>query len=247
MQNKKPTISVSIITFNEERIIYKTLSCVKSWADEIVVVDSFSTDETLNIIKQFNVNLYTKKWEGYSEQRNYALSKCTCDWVLVIDADEIVTDSLKKEIDLILSPNCSKNGFKIKRKFFLGNRWIKHGGYYPDYQLRLFKNNIGAHCSKRAIHESYNVPGEIRILNNPLEHYAYNDLNSYEMSLKKYAELASKEIKNKQFYIPTLRAFWSFLYRYFFRLGLLEGELGYKLTKIYSNYVYQKYDLAKNG
>ena len=240
----KPTLSVALITFNEEHIIEKTLSAIQNWVDEIVVVDSFSTDNTINILEMFPVKLYQEKWQGYSKQKNFAISKCTGDWVLVLDADEIINKTLQNEIlDIIKNPG-NNVGFKMKRKFFIGKRWIRYGGYYPDYQLRLFKNNAGAYFIEREVHESISLEGSLGYLKNPIEHYAYKDLKDYGENLAKYAELASKEIKDKSFYLPKVRAAWAFSFRYLVRLGFLEGKLGFDLAKYYCNYVYKKYDLA---
>lgn len=243
----KPLISVAVITFNEERIIEYTLNALCNWTDEIVVVDSFSTDNTLKILNIYPVKLYQREWQGYSEQKNFAVSKCTGEWVLTLDADEIVNDALHNEILAIVKNGSDFDGFKIKRKFYIGKRWVKYGGYYPDYQLRLFRNNKGAYFPAREVHESLVIEGRIGYLINPIDHYAYSNLNGYRKTLKKYSELASKEIRNKLFYIPLLRAIWAFVFRYIFRLGFLEGKLGFKLCLVYSSYVYNKYKLALQG
>lgn len=244
IKTDKANLSVAIITYNEDWIIEKTLSALDTWVDQIVVVDSFSTDNTPNILEMFNATVFQKKWEGYSKQKNFAISKCTGDWILVLDADEVLNDGLKNEILETIKKPGSYKGFKVKRKFYIGKRWIRYGGYYPDYQLRLFKNNLNAHYKQREVHESIELDGEIDYLNNPLDHYAYKNVNDYKKALKKYAELASKEIKNRKFYVPLLRALWAFIYRYLFRLGFLEGRLGFELVKSYSDYVYMKYKLA---
>lgn len=240
----KPLLSVALITFNEEHILEKTLSAIHNWVDEIVVVDSFSTDNTLNILEMFNVKLFQEKWKGYSGQKNFAISKCSGDWILVLDADEVVSKSLKNEILEAIKYPRQNLGFEIPRKFFVGKRWIRYGGYYPDYQLRLFKNNINAHFKQREVHESIELVGQVGYLKSPIDHYAYNDLKDYKKSLRKYAQLASKEIKIKSFYVPHLRSLWAFTFRYFFRLGFLEKKLGFELAKAYSEYVYKKYELA---
>ncbi len=240
----KPLLSVAMITFNEERIIEQTLSAIHNWVDEIVVVDSLSTDKTIDILECFNVNLYKEKWHGYSKQKNLAISKCNGSWILVLDADEIVNDVLKKEILETLKTPAENIGFKIKRKLFIGKRWIKYGGYYPDYQLRLFKSTSGARFKPREVHESISLDGNVEYLQNPIEHYAYPNLKAYCKALDKYAELASVELKHKKYKIPFLRAMWAFVYRYIFRLGFLEGELGFNMVKAYSGYVYKKYELA---
>ena len=241
----KPLLSVAMITFNEERIIEKTLSAIHNWVDEIVVVDSFSTDKTVDMLECFNISLYKEKWQGYSKQKNLAISKCNGSWILVLDADEVVNDALRKEIlDTVKKPG-ENIGFKIKRNFFLGKKWIKHGGYYPDYQLRLFKSTSGGHFKPREVHESISLDGNIGELQNPLEHYAYPNLKAYTKALDKYAELASVELKHKKYKLPFLRALWAFVFRYIFRLGFLEGEVGFNMVKAYSGYVYKKYELAE--
>lgn len=247
--NNKPLLSVALITFNEERIIEKTLSAIHNWVDQIVVVDSFSTDKTVNILEMFNVNLYQEKWQGYAKQKNLAIAKCLGEWVLALDADEIVSEELKSEIVEIIKRSKTFDAFRIKRKFYIGKKWIQYGGYYPDCQLRLFKSSTGASFKEREVHESIALDEQkhkIGVLKNPLEHYAYKDLKDYKKSLDKYAQLASKEIKNKTFYVPVLRAAWAFGYRYIGRLGFLEGKLGLDLANAYSGYVYKKYELAKN-
>ncbi|MBI3590321.1 MAG: glycosyltransferase family 2 protein [Candidatus Melainabacteria bacterium] len=242
-----PLLSVAMITFNEERIIEKTLSAIHNWIDQIVVVDSLSTDKTVDILECFNVSLYKEKWKGYSAQKNFAVSKCSGEWILVLDADEVVSSSLKDEILEVIKKPTNYNGFKIKRKFYVGKRWIQYGGYYPDYQLRLFKNNKNAYFKQREVHESIALDEPIGFLNNSIEHYAYDNMKSYKKALKKYALLASKEIKNKKFYAPSLRALWAFIFRYIFRLGFLEGKLGFQLCAAYSQYVYEKYKVASGN
>ena len=243
----RPNLSVAIITFNEERIIEKTLSAICDWVDEIVVVDSYSTDNTPNILEMFSVKTYKEKWQGYSKQKNSALSKCTGDWILSLDADEVVNSALKEEILKVIKKPGKNVGFKLARKLYIGTKWIRYGGYYPDYQLRLFKSTTSAHFNDREVHESVNLNGKVGYLRNPIEHYGYRDSKEYEKSLKKYAELASKEIKDKLFYLPWLRAAWAFGFRYIGRLGFLEGQLGLDLAKSYSKYVYKKYMFASKA
>ena len=237
------SISVAIITLNEERIIERTINAIKDLADEIIVVDSGSTDKTIEILKKLNVKFFHQDWLGYSDQKNFAISKCSGEWILSLDADEIINASLRGEIiERIKNPN-NNIGFKIARNFYIGEKLIKNGGYFPDYQLRLFKKETNARFEKRAVHESIKLEGNVGYLKNPLDHFAYTDLEHYEKSLNKYAHLAAKEIKKKKLN-PKLRAAWTFTYRYFFRLGFLDGSLGLELAKTYSGYVYKKYKLA---
>lgn len=240
------SLSIAIITLNEERIIEKTINAICDLADEIIVVDSGSTDKTLEICKKLNVKVFHQDWLGYSDQKNLAISKCTGDWILSLDADEVVNNDLKKEILEAIKNTGQNIGFKIARNFYIGKKLIRNGGYFPDYQLRLFKKETNARFEKRAVHESIKLEGNIGHLTNPLDHYAYKDLEHYKKSLEKYAELASKEIKKKNL-SPELRSLWAFTYRYLFRLGFLDGSLGLDLAKAYSNYVYKKYCLANNS
>lgn len=242
---EKPLLSVALITFNEEIIIERTLSAIHNWVDEIVVVDSYSSDRTVEIVNLFDVKLIQKEWQGYSEQKNFALSKCTGGWVLVLDADEVVSNPLREEIQKVIAKPGIKTGFKIPRKLYIGNKWVKYGGHFPDYQLRLFKNNLGARFCERKVHESITLKGPKGYLKNPLEHYAYVDISDYKVTLDKYAELASKEIGDKKLYFPLGRAVWAFGYRYFVRKGFMEGKLGFELAKAYGEYVYKKYLLAR--
>jgi glycosyltransferase involved in cell wall biosynthesis len=243
------TLSIAIITLNEERIIEKAIDAISTpcyglpFANEIVVIDSGSTDKTLEILKKQNIKIFHQDWLGYSDQKNLAISKCSGDWILSLDADEIITDILKNEILEAINNPKDNVGFKIARNFYIGKRLIKHGGYYPDYQLRLFKRDTNAQFQKREVHESIKLDGKVGYLKNPLEHFAYEDLDHYKKSLEKYAELAAKEVKKKNL-PPKLRSTWAFIYRYIFRFGFLDKSLGLELAKAYSNYVYRKYYLA---
>ncbi len=237
-----PSLSIAIITLNEERIIDKTINALVDFADEIIVVDSGSIDRTLEILKKYPVKIFHQDWLGYADQKNLAISKCSSDWILSLDADEVLTDELKIGIlDAINNPK-ENIGFKLARNFYIGERLIKHGGYFPYYQLRLFMRSTNAIFEKRAVHESIKLEGNVSYLKNPLNHYAYRDLEHYKNTLDKYAELASLEIKSKCNF-PILKSLWAFIYRYIFRLGFLDGTLGFNLARTYSGYVYKKYYL----
>lgn len=242
MANK---LSVAIITLNEERIIEKTLSGIKDIADEIIIVDSNSTDKTVEIAKSYGAQVFVEDWKGYSDQKNSALEKCKCDWILSLDADEYVTKDLSNEISGVVNSADSAGGYKVARKLFIGNKPIVKGGYFPDYQLRLIKKNTNARFVSRRVHESIKLDGEVRYLKNPLDHYAYACIDDYRKALKKYAKLASEEMGGKKFYMPAIRASWTFFYRYLIRLGFLDGKEGLDMAKAYKSYVFEKYKLAE--
>ena len=162
-----------VICKNEEKNIE---ACLKSilWCDEIVVADSFSSDNTLNIAKRYTDKIYQNEWKGFAAQRKFALSKAGSEWILSLDADERCTPELESEIRSVLSAdNVSEEGFEIPRKSFFLGKWIKHCGWYPDHQLRLFRKDSG-YVKERLVHEGYEVNGKIGKLRNDILHFEIN-------------------------------------------------------------------------
>jgi glycosyltransferase involved in cell wall biosynthesis len=236
-------ISVAIITKNEEKNVRDALESVK-WADEIIVVDAFSSDRTPEICRQFTDKVYSMEWSGFAGQKQKALSLTSQEWVLVLDADERVSDPLKGEIMEVLSGNPLCDGYRIARKNFFGDRWIRHGGWWPDYTLRLFRRDRGSFVP-REVHESIDVDGETGYLRNPILHYTYKDTKDFLGRMETYARLGAKELhrNGRRAYITDilLRPFATFVRMYFLRLGFLDGIFGLKLACLYSLYTYRKY------
>ncbi len=162
-------LSVAIITHNEEDNIRDALESVK-WADEIVVVDSFSTDRTQVICREYTDRVYSVEWTGFSEQKNRAVSMTRYPWVFVLDADERITETLRDEIIALLRKSPAVDGYFVPRKNYFGNRWIRHGGWWPDYTLRLFRREKGL-FEMREVHEAVKLNGNTGRLKNPIEHY----------------------------------------------------------------------------
>jgi (heptosyl)LPS beta-1,4-glucosyltransferase len=241
-------ISVFLICKDEERIIEKTLEKALKIADEIIVVDSGSTDRTLEIAKKFTDKLYHQNWLGYSKQKAFALSLCSNKWVLNLDADELLTDSLIQEIkdlDLDKSEQRGIYGYKIARKLFIKDRFIRWGGYYPDYQLRLFLRSK-AHYPDKKVHESVELTESSKVekLKNPLEHFAYDSLEEIQEAYFHYAELFNQNLKNykkSSKELAYLRSVYTFFLKYFFRFGFLDRSLGLKLALTNADYTYKKY------
>ncbi|MDA0772734.1 MAG: glycosyltransferase family 2 protein [Cyanobacteria bacterium] len=238
-----PAISIFIICKNEERIIARCLEQASKLADEIILIDSGSTDLTLAIAKQYSENIYLNEWLGYGKQKNLALAKCSNEWVMSIDADEVLTDEL---IDEIKALGFEANGYQVARKLFIGDKFIRHGGYYPDYQLRLFKKSLGRFCDSE-VHESVEMleAGEYNKnrqsypkLKNPLNHYSYQNLKEMEKAFEKFAKLSQKK---KNLFIALISYLYSFVNKYFVRLGLLHGLTGLRLALIHARYSYLKY------
>jgi glycosyltransferase involved in cell wall biosynthesis len=237
------TLSVVIITFNEETNLPRTLESVK-WADEIVVVDSGSKDRTVEIAKSHGAKVWVEPWKGFAAQKNLALEKATCDWILSLDADEEATLELKQEVENVIGDSPKDGYFIPRRNLFLG-RFIRHGGFYPDAKLRLFRRGA-AKFEARLVHEDAQLNGVSGRLNGALLHHAYPTLSSYIEHMNRYSSLGAEMAQRKgksgfSFVNIVIRPIFTFLYNYFFRLGFLDGREGLLLHLYHSAYVSWKY------
>jgi len=236
-------ISVAVITKNEELNIRGCLESVR-WADEIVVVDNGSTDETPQICQSFQARVYLEEWKGFSRQKNSAIEKTRNEWVLSLDADERVSHSLRQEIEGVLERDPSTDGYFIARKSFFLGRWIKHCGWYPDFNLRLFRKSRGR-FQERAVHERVEIQGKVGYLKNPLEHRTYRSLSDFFERMDRYSTLAAREMQHDgrrfRFFDVFFRPPFTFLQMYLLRAGFLEGYLGFLLSVLYSFYTFAKY------
>jgi glycosyltransferase involved in cell wall biosynthesis len=244
---KSLSLSVVIITVNEEANLRRTLASV-AWADEIVVVDSGSTDRTCEVAESFQARFYTEPWKGFAAQKNSALQKATGDWVLSLDADEEVEPALGEEIRDILAASPTVVGFSIPRKNFFLGRWMRHGGFYPDPKLRLFRRGAGA-FEERAVHEDIHIEGTTASLKNNLLHHAYPTLESYIDHMNRYSSLGAQMAAEKRrrgftFLDIVVRPKLTFLYNYVLRLGFLDGPEGLLLHLYHADYVSWKYAKA---
>ena len=244
---KMNKISVAVITKNEEQNIRACLESVR-WADEIVVVDNGSTDETRQICQDFQARVYLEEWKGFSRQKNSALEKTRNEWVLSLDADERVSPDLRQEIEWTLEGNPLCDGYYIARKNFFLGRWIRHCGWYPDYNLRLFRKDRGR-FGERAVHEQVELEGKVGYLKNPLEHITYRSLSDFLKRMDRYSTLAAREMRSEgrryHFYNACFRPPFTFLQMYLLRAGFLEGYLGFLLSILYSFYTFAKYSKLK--
>jgi glycosyltransferase involved in cell wall biosynthesis len=227
-------ISVTIITKDEEKNISDCLKSVE-WADEIIVVDSESTDRTVELAKQFTDKIFIQKWEGYVPQKKYAVSLAKNEWVLSLDADERVTTELKDEI-LNLSPD-NFSGFKIRRKNFLLKKEITSCGWEKDYQLRLLKKEK-ANLSDRLVHEKFIVDGKVGTLKNSMLHYTFSSFTDYLNKINYYTSLKAKELLAKKkkvgawtIFSHTVSAFFAF---YFIKRGFKDGVYGLIISFLHS-------------
>jgi glycosyltransferase involved in cell wall biosynthesis len=242
-------LSVAIITYNEEQNIRRTMESV-TWADEIVVVDSGSTDGTTAICREYTDKVIYHDWLGFARQKNLAIDKTSGDWVLSIDADEPVEPELADEIKAIIASPNALDGYYIPRKTYFLGKQIRYGGWYPDYNLRLFRTGKGR-FQERAVHEAIRLQGTAGKTHHALLHYAYPDLVSYMSSINKYSSLAVTVMEGRRItgfqtgaINILLRPILTFLLKYFFRLGFLDGKHGLVLNLFHSYYVFSKYAKA---
>jgi glycosyltransferase involved in cell wall biosynthesis len=245
------TLSVCIITFNEEANITRTLKSVVGFADEIIVVDSGSTDSTLALAQAHGAKVFTEPWRGFAAQKNSALAKATGDWILSLDADEEVSPELAAAIRTLLkdAQQPQFTGYKMNRRNMYLKRWLKHSGYYPDPKLRLIKRG-SAEFELRAVHEDIKMPGPLGHLQGDLIHHAYPTLESFIEHANRYSSLGAQMVVDEKgrvrfsFINIVLRPLVRFLYTYIFRLGFLDGREGLLVLMTHASYVSWKYAKA---
>ncbi len=221
-------LTVTIITYNEADRIVPCLESV-SFADEIIVVDAFSKDETPIICKKYGAKVVQRKWPGFVEQMNFALSLASHPWVLAIDADERISKDLKAEIlQALESPNPA-DGYRFPRKTYYLGRWIRHSGWWPDIKLRLFKRDKGKWGGENP-HYSLELEGKVKTLKNPIIHFTYRNIADHIKRINHYSDIQAKNIvkKGKKFLWLKLllRPPFKFLQTYILQLGLLDGFPG---------------------
>ena len=232
MTNK---LSIVIITKNEEKFITDAVNSA-IFADEVLVLDSESTDKTCNIAKEIGARVEQQAWLGFGAQKNKAVELADNDWVFVLDADERITPELRDEIISTLK-NPQFNGYRIARLNNFFGKNIRHCGLYPDYSIRLFNRQKGK-FNDVPVHESVQIQGNTDKLKNHMLHLAFDTVEEFSNKQKKYAELSQKD-KNliKAFISPI----WTFLKIYIIRLGFVEGWRGFIIAKVYAQYTFWKY------
>lgn len=234
-------VSAVIIASNEDAYIRKSITSV-NWAGEIiVVVDEKSTDHTEKIARDMGVRVLKHPWQGYARQKNYGISKAIQDWILSIDADEIISAELAQEI-INLKP--TKDGYQFPFRNYLGNKWLKYGGLYPDYHLRLFRRDLGQFrgIGGGQIHETVQV-SNIGRLHGAVDHYTYSSVGDFWQRVRNYAVAEGKQLsrtgRNPSLF-DWVKIPLRFIKVYFFRLGLLDGWPGLVNAAFLSAYQYFK-------
>jgi glycosyltransferase involved in cell wall biosynthesis len=227
LQNR---LSVCIICHNEAQNIKRCLESLK-WVHEIVVVDSMSTDRTVEIAKGYTDRIFQRPWPGYTEQKNFALHQAVGDWILSLDADEAVSGALWAEMRAEIAKPDALDGYRMPRRSFYQGRWINHSGYYPDRQLRLFRREKGRWVGGR-VHERMAVSGRIGDLKQDLLHYPYQDKISGQLeTVNSFSTLLAKDMydRGKRFHLMLLffRPFFKFLEVYVLKQGFRDGLAGF--------------------
>jgi len=256
-------LSVVIITYNEEANLGRTLESVqplvKDDQGEIIVVDSGSTDRTVEIAKAHGAKVFVEPWKGFAGQKNSAIDKASGEWILALDADEEINPGVKDGISRVLGPDegvyRTVSGAWISRKNYFLGRWMKHGGFYPDRKLRLLRRGKGR-FEDRAVHETLQVDGPTVVLEHDYDtldiailHHAYPSLSSYIDHMNRYSSLggemaAAQGQRGFSLINIVLRPLATFIYNYFFRLGFLDGREGLLLHLYHAIYVSWKYAKA---
>jgi glycosyltransferase involved in cell wall biosynthesis len=252
-----PLLSVAIIALNEERNLPRTLASVQ-FADEIIVVDTDSTDRTAEIARSFGAKVFNRDWPGFAAQKNFAIQQCTGDWILSLDADEELSPELQTQLQILLPTYPPVDAYFLKRRNLFLNRWIKRGGYYPDPKLRLFRRSAAnftqpPRFEDRPVHETIAFDGESSTLDFDLIHHAYPTLEDYLEHMDRYSTLGAEILVAQRRTSAGIFAFYwnvllvpalTFVWNFFFRLGFLDGREGLLLHLYHTNYVSWKYAKA---
>ena len=235
-------LSVIIITKNEAENIRPCLESVK-WADEIIVVDSGSSDATVEICRELGAHVYEHDWPGFGMQKSRALSYATHEWVFSIDADERVTPELKAQLVKAMQDG-SRDGFYVPRLSQFCGKLIRHSGWYPDYVLRLFRKTKGR-FSDDTVHERVIVDGNTGKLTCPLLHYSYLNKADVKRKTEQYARAGAMQMlkkgKTATGVDAPLRAGWAFIRTYLLRLGFMDGVAGFNVALMNCRTTYLKY------
>ncbi|HSX41756.1 MAG TPA: glycosyltransferase family 2 protein [Candidatus Saccharimonadales bacterium] len=230
----KPTLSVAIIASNEEKNLARSLPAL-NFADEIVVIENDSTDQTVTVAKNHQAKVFSEPWHGYATQRNLSIERTTGDWILILDADEVISPALAAEITAAIQTD-QFDGFELPYKNFIAGQALQHGGWSPDYHLRLVRRSF-AHIKDKAIHEE--IVGVTRVgrLKNPVLHYTYHSLADWVAKANRYTEL---EAPKKPFSLARLlfKPLASFLRSYIWWSGWRDGTLGLIASGMGAYYVF---------
>jgi glycosyltransferase involved in cell wall biosynthesis len=248
-------ISVAIITYNEEKNIERCLKSVQTISQDIVVVDSYSTDKTEEICQKYGVRFIKNKFEGHVEQKNFASNQCVNSWVLSLDADEALSEELQKSI-LTVIQNPDSDSYSFNRATHYCGKHIRHGGWYPDPSLRLWNREKGKWAGNNPHDRYYLNEGATRKhIAGDLLHYSFNSIEEHITQINKFSTISAmskfKKGKKSNLFQITIAPRWRFIHNYFIKRGFLDGYYGYVIAVNSAQEVFLKYsklrDLWKNA
>lgn len=229
MENRKLTLSVALISFNEEDNIARTLQSVSKIANEIIIVDSYSTDRTVEIARNFGAIVYQEEWKGYIEQKNSALRKCSQTWILALDCDEVPDETLLRSIEKAVSEN-AKFGYIIQRKTFYLGKLLKRS-WQPDWKLRLVRRDCNPRWEGIEPHDKLVVDAPTKKLDGCLIHYSYRNVTEHFQKTIKYAKISAiaynKMGKKANLWKLIVKPVYAFVRMYFLNLGIVDGIRGF--------------------
>lgn len=238
-----PRISLFIIAKNEETKLPKCIASARALVHEIIVVDGYSEDKTAQVARDLGAQVYQREFDGFASQKNFALSKVSCEWALNLDADETLSAELVEKIRTVL-PGTAHAGFDIRFSNYLFGKQMKHSGLNKEHHLRLVRKQ-GARYEGGLVHEGLHIEGTVGRLEEPICHYSYDSIESYFRKFNKYTSLAARQIHQNGrkfhlwFILPTVPL--EFLKRYVLKLGFLDGMRGFIWAAFSAFYVFVKY------
>lgn len=240
-------ISGVVITFNEEKKIGKCLESMMGVVDEIVVLDSFSTDATPEICKKYNVRFEQQQFKGYGVQKRDAVALASYDYILSLDADEVLTEELRTEINELRKLESPAAAYCLNRHNYYAQHFVKHCGWFPDYHLRLFDRRV-VNWSGNLVHETVEVPQGIECvkLKGGFNHYTYDNYAQHKASAMKFAGFAAKQRQEKgkkpNVLVASFKALFRFVKTFIFQLGFLDGYYGLLISWVSAKYAFRKYN-----
>jgi len=239
-----PPVSATVITRNEARNIARAIRSLAR-ADEVIVVDSESTDETVNIARSLGATVITHPFEGFAAQKNFATAQARHDWILSLDADEELSPAAQQAVEQWKASTPVASGYRFARRAHYLGRWIGHSGWYPDYKLRLFDRRRGQ-WQGAYVHESVVVEGHVETLSGEILHYTCDSLEEHRLRIEFYTDLAAREMFDQGKRISAfgrwLAPSWIFLETYLLRGGILDGREGFLIARMAARYVNRKFE-----
>lgn len=239
-------LSVAVIVKNEEKNLPRWLKAVELVADEIVAVDSGSSDRTVEILEQAGAKVYHREWTGYSDQRNFLAEHCTGDWILMLDADEVINDECRRIVGSFkANPETGMDAYLLPSRVWFFGKWLRWGGFYPEWNPRLYRRGKAA-WARQEVHERLEVDGSMgRLEGCVYDHHSYDSVEDYRERAARYADAGARHMlaagKSCGPLTGPTHAAWAFVHRYLIRMGFLDGKAGWWAAWLEAGYTLRKY------